>query len=259
MNKYLISLDKDHHRRELFFSQANTDDFEVFSAFNTMNEDLEALNKRFNLAKFLQTYGREATKGEVGCTLSHLAVYQKIVENTEMKDEEYSLICEDDALFNDDFAENLSLLLKQNINCDILLVGQSKINQFNDIELEINYPTTFSWLKNKIKDCNFSISYPYKNYFAGTVAYLIRKDAARKILEMVKRNNLAYWLADDFILFGSAFNLDIKLVRPLMVIENPKLNSNLSTERSAIQHHFLTKLVKYPAKKLLAIKRNWGK
>ena len=259
MKKYLISLDKDHHRRELFFAQPNTEDFEIFSAFNTMNENLEALNKRFNLAKFLQTYGREATKGEVGCTLSHLAVYQKIVENVEINDEEYSLVCEDDALFNDNFTDNLSLLLKQKPNCDILLIGQSKINHFNDIELEINYPTTFSWLQTKIKDCALSISYPYKNYFAGTVAYLIKKNTARKILEIVQKNNLAYWLADDFILFGSVFDLDIKIVRPLMVIENPELNSNLATDRSAVQHHFIKKLAKYPAKKFLAIKRNWGK
>ena len=39
MKKYLISLDKDNHRRELFFAQPDTADFSVFSAFNTMNED----------------------------------------------------------------------------------------------------------------------------------------------------------------------------------------------------------------------------
>ena len=36
MNKYLISLDKDVQRRELFFAQPDTADFTVFSAINTM-------------------------------------------------------------------------------------------------------------------------------------------------------------------------------------------------------------------------------
>ena len=35
MNKYLISLDKDVQRRELFFAQPDTADFAVFSAIKT--------------------------------------------------------------------------------------------------------------------------------------------------------------------------------------------------------------------------------
>ena len=38
MNKYLISLDKDVQRRELFFAQPDTEDFVVFSAINTMQK-----------------------------------------------------------------------------------------------------------------------------------------------------------------------------------------------------------------------------
>lgn len=39
LKKYLISLDKDIQRRELFFSQKNTEDFQIFSAINTMQKD----------------------------------------------------------------------------------------------------------------------------------------------------------------------------------------------------------------------------
>ena len=39
MNKYLISLDKDVQRRELFFTQSDTADFVVFSAINTMQKN----------------------------------------------------------------------------------------------------------------------------------------------------------------------------------------------------------------------------
>ena len=39
MNKYLISLDKDVQRRELFFAQPDTADFAVFSAINTMQKN----------------------------------------------------------------------------------------------------------------------------------------------------------------------------------------------------------------------------
>lgn len=258
MKKYLISLDKDSHRRELFFSQPNTQDFKVFSAINTMSESEESLKKRFHLDKFLQKYGRSVTKGEIGCTLSHLAVYQLITEDSEIKEDEFCLICEDDVLFNQRFQENLETILTSNINGDILLLGQSKIFAFNDIELEITYPTTFSFLRNKQGIDNFSICYPYKNYYAGTVAYLIRKSAARAFLSHTMAQP-AYWLADDFILFGSQFNLDIQIVRPLMAIENPTLNSNLQATRGSENHPLWQKLLKYPIKKLLAVKRNLGK
>ena len=45
------------------------------------------------------------------------------------------------------------------------------------MELEINYPTTFSFLRQTVGDV--TVAYPYKSYFAGTVAYLIKKSAAR--------------------------------------------------------------------------------
>ena len=81
MNKYLISLDKDVQRRELFFAQPDTADFVVFSAINTMQKEWDELAEVFNPTKFEQHYGRNVTKGEIGCTLSHLAVYRQIVED----------------------------------------------------------------------------------------------------------------------------------------------------------------------------------
>lgn len=258
MKKYLISLEKDSHRRELFFSQPETADFQVFSAFNTMNESEESLNKRFNLPRFLQKYGRNVTKGEVGCTLSHLGVYQQIVADAAIGESEYALVCEDDALFNQGFQANLNAILASGIRSDIVLVGQSKIATFTDRELEINYPTTLRCWQNNIQGTSFAVSYPYKNYYAGTVAYLIKKSAARTFLQHAQ-NPLPFWLADDFILFGEQWHLDIQVVRPLMAIENPVLNSNLEAIRGSVSHHLWQKLLKYPLKKLFAVKRNLGK
>ncbi|WP_373819028.1 glycosyltransferase family 25 protein [Glaesserella sp.] len=259
MKKYLISLDKDQQRRDLFFAQADTQDFTVFSAFNTMNEDQDSLAKRFDLQAFTTRYARQATKGEVGCTLSHLGVYQQIADDPTIADEEYCLVCEDDALFNAGFQQNLERILAAGVSADILLVGQSKIASFDDMELEINYPTTFAFLQPKVTACPFAVVYPYKNYFAGTVAYLIKKSVAEQLLRKVQEYGLPYWLADDFILFGEHFGLDIAVVRPLMVMENPKVNSNLESVRGSIDHSLLAKLLKYPLKKVLAVIRNLGK
>lgn len=256
MKKYLISLDKDVQRRELFFSQPNTADFEVFSAINTMQKEWDALAEVFNPTKFEQHYGRNVTKGEIGCTLSHLEVYRRIVADERIAETDYALVCEDDALFNANLSEKTTALLTQQCSADIILIGQSKIASFDDMELEINYPTTFSFLRQKVADV--TVAYPYKSYFAGTVAYLIKKSAARRFLDVLIQEK-AFWLADDFLLFEMQFHLNNKVVRPLMAIENPTLMSNLEAIRGSKSNNLTKKLLKYPLKKLFAIKKNLGK
>jgi len=112
MKKYLISLEKDTKRREIFFSQPDTSDFEVFRAINTMALEETELQNRFNFEKFKQRYHRPVTKGEIGCTLSHLAVYKLIAEDQTISTNDYVLVCEDDALFAANFQQNLTALLK---------------------------------------------------------------------------------------------------------------------------------------------------
>lgn len=254
MKKYLISLEKDSQRRELFFSQPNTADFAVFSAVNTMQLSDEELNRRFQIADFEQRYGRKLTKGEAGCTLSHLGVYQLIADDATIADDDYALVCEDDCLFAANFQQNLTALLAEKPQADIVLVGQSKILRFDDIDLAINYPTTFRCWQKKIGDTPYRYAYPYKNYFAGTVAYLIKKSAVKVFLQQAQ--TLPNWLADDYVLFGNQFGLKTVVVRPLMAIENPNLVSNLEAQRGSLNNNLFKKLIKFPLKKLFAIKRN---
>ena len=255
MKKYLISLAKDSERRTLFFSQPNTADFYLFDAINTMQLEEAALSARFDFEAFQAHYGRAVTKGEIGCTLSHLGVYQLIVDDETIGEEEYALVCEDDCLFAPNFQITLDALLDEKPSADMVLVGQSNILKFDDLELEINYPTTFTFWRKPIGNTAYRYAYPYKDYFAGTVAYLIKKSAARTFL--AKANSVKpFWLADDYILFGQQFNLKTLVVRPLMAIENPNLISNLADLRGALHHNTVKKWLKYPLKKLLAIKRN---
>ena len=256
MNKYLISLDKDIQRRELFFAQPDTADFVVFSAINTMQKEWDELAEVFNPTKFEQHYGRNVTKGEIGCTLSHLAVYRQIVEDQNVMENDYALVCEDDALFNSNLSPKTIALLTEKCDADIVLIGQSKIAEFDDVELEINYPTTFSFLRQTVGDV--TVAYPYKSYFAGTVSYIIKKSAARAFLKQLEQEK-PFWLADDFLLFETKFQINNNVVRPLVAIENPQLVSNLEAIRGSKSNNLVKKLIKYPLKKILAVKKNLGK
>lgn len=258
MKKYLISLDKDSKRREIFFAQPDTADFEVFSAINMMDKTEQDFPALFDVRQFQQCYGRAVTRGEIGCTLSHLTVYEKIKRQQTITSDEFVLVCEDDVLFAENFAHQLNKIIAARIEADIILLGQSKISTFNDIELEINYPSTFRFAQRQIGDSVYRYSYPYKNYFAGTVAYLIKKSSVEKFLVQLENDRLPYWLADDFILFGNEFAVKTVIIRPLLCIENPLLESNLSGARKDLANNFVKKLLKYPLKKLLAVKRNLG-
>lgn len=140
MKKYLISLAKDSERRTLFFSQPNTADFYLFDAINTMQLEKAALRVRFDFEAFQAHYGRAVTKGEIGCTLSHLGVYQLIVDDETIGEDEYALVCEDDCLFAPNFQITLDALLAEKPSADMVLVGQSKILKFDDSNLKSIIP-----------------------------------------------------------------------------------------------------------------------
>lgn len=63
----------------------------------------------------------------MGCTLSHFAVYQQIVGDATISENDYCLVCEDDVLFNQGFQRHLETLLTQKPQADVILVGQSKL------------------------------------------------------------------------------------------------------------------------------------
>ena len=184
------------------------------------------------------------------------ASYRQIVEDQNVTENDYALVCEDDALFNSNLSPKTIALLTEKCDADIVLIGQSKIAEFDDVELEINYPTTFSFLRQTIGDV--TVAYPYKSYFAGTVAYLIKKSAARAFLKQVEQEK-PFWLADDFLLFETQFQINNNVVRPLVAIENPQLVSNLEAIRGSKSNNLVKKLIKYPLKKILAVKKNLGK
>ena len=87
------------------------------------------------------------------------------------------------------------------------------------------------------------------------MGYLIKKSAARRFIQQISQNE-PFWLADDFLLFEQDFNIRNKVVRPLMVIENPVLISNLESIRGSLSNNLFKKLMKYPFKKIFAIKKN---
>ncbi|MCH9664365.1 MAG: glycosyltransferase family 25 protein, partial [Gammaproteobacteria bacterium] len=57
--------------------------------------------------------------GEIGCLISHLRCYQKLLNSSS----EYALILEDDALFEKEFVSVLAQIIKSDVNYNVMQLG----------------------------------------------------------------------------------------------------------------------------------------
>jgi len=108
---FVISLPHDKDRRENLEKQLQKlhIPFSIVEAVNGMSLSQEELETLYDRKKALRLFNRELSKGEIGCALSHMSIYKKIVtENIP-----YALILEDDAkILDDDLSVTLEKLQK---------------------------------------------------------------------------------------------------------------------------------------------------
>lgn len=212
-------------------------DFVFFDAINpSENPDWYSF---YSADLALRRYGRNLTKGELGCNLSHHLIYEIIVAN----DISYSLILEDDALVRGDIKEFIELLLKKKLEWDVIILGYSKISESNYFKTNIMNPIG----KFIFKFCEYRVGVVSKNYTVGTVGYMISKSGAKKL----KESNLkGACLADDWELYQKTVGLNIYHCRPFLVFEDfEKFESSISIEREKISkkspRKFVFEVIRY--------------
>lgn len=82
-----------------------------FNAINVKNIDQEKLVEMVDEDFIVKTFWKKFTNWEIGCALSHLKIYEEIIE----KNIESAIICEDDIVFDyEKFKRVLSILNKKN-------------------------------------------------------------------------------------------------------------------------------------------------
>lgn len=131
----------------------------------------------------LRTIGRELYLGEVGCALSHMALWRRLVES----EHQFALVLEDDAL-----------------------VGEICLRLLNEIE---SFPTDWDIINFTTSANDGPFGYPVMDIYrfsecknaTGLVCYCINKNGARKLLEKVRplRMPIDHYTANGH-LFGLA-------------------------------------------------------
>lgn len=155
---------------------------------------------------------RPMTDGEIGCSLSHQHIYEKVLK----EGHQYAMVLEDDALLLPGFADALKAAIGQDI--DILLFGYSKWGKEEVAK---------AWLFDPVVETGQLASghiYGLRTRLSshGTVAYLVSAKASQKL----RMNYPVITVADDYPTFSRY--VQVTHLRPLAVMED---NQHVSTIR----------------------------
>lgn len=205
---FIISLPHDRHRLESLEKQLRKLNipFSVVEAVNGMLLSEKELKESYDQRKALRLFNRELSKGEIGCALSHMSIYKKMVKDNIF----HALILEDDALILN--SELLSIL--------------SNLKKFQSEKAPISTILSRSshYIENKKVqlDDNHCICDIYRA--AGTHGYFLTK-AAAEIL--VKHLYPIYVVADKWEHFQERF-ISVKALVPYAIGHSPtSLVSNI--------------------------------
>lgn len=169
---FVINLKKDIEKKEhmLKICKAFSLDCIFFDAIYGKSLSDEEINQFCLKNMSIKYFGREMTRGEIGCLLSHKHIYQTMID----ENIEQALILEDDIEFCDDIEKalhNIELFPK---NWEVILLGHHS-RAGRDIETRASI-----WWKQHIST-KYTLVRPSENG-RGTYGYMINNRGARRLL-----------------------------------------------------------------------------
>ena len=177
---FVINLESSKERKNFMLKQLKGMQFELIKAIDGNLLQLDQLADKVELGKFIDSdnQSRFLSKFEIGCALSHIEIYHKIINNKIP----YTLILEDDVIINPKFFKQVPQIMKQLETYDI-------INFLTDAhERRVGKFLKFPY---KMTELKYSVN--------RSSAYMITLRAAREILENVYPINKPI---DDTIYLG---------------------------------------------------------
>ncbi len=141
----------------------------------------------------------DLTRGAVGCYLSHLSIYKKLIQSNY----KYSIIFEDDVIMAADFYERLLYgLTVIPDDWDILLLGVMCLK------------------------CDIEKDYIKINRFWGTHGYVVKKEGAVKLIEYLDKP-LSKQIDADMSLLIKRGLIKVYGINPIIVAQDPKFGSDI--------------------------------
>jgi GR25 family glycosyltransferase involved in LPS biosynthesis len=164
-------------------------------------------------------------EGLVGCAMSHIELYIKLVSSN---DTDAFIIMEDDISFVDDFYQKLSTIIKQStkVNWDMIYLGHHlyKNHQLDDPYNKTNSPTIEKW----------STQQSLSKSMGGTGGYIISKQGAEKLLTFINKFGMTNGI--DTVQQKAADTLNIYYCHPHLIYSECFMGDN--NPDTDIQHNY---------------------
>ena len=195
MNFFIINLPQDSERRKLVTDdmKKNNLDFSIIEAVDGRLLSDQDIKKYYNEKKSIELFNHKLSVGEIGCALSHIKIYEKMVSENIPS----ALIMEDDICIMDskidDVLKNLEKIYPADFPVVVLLNYVKKyISNKNDIVINEKYILHDS----------------YRG--TSTSGYFITKEAAKIMAENIFP---VYVVADKWEYFQKKF-FPVKIIVP---------------------------------------------
>lgn len=180
--------------------------FEIFSAIVGKDIKLEDHVSSKGYQQIIMTektkkrvHHYDLTRGAVGCYLSHLSIYKKLIQSNY----KYSIIFEDDVIMASDFYERLLYgLTVIPDDWDILLLGVMCLK------------------------CDIEKNYIKINRFWGTHGYVVKKEGAKKLVEYLDKP-LSKQIDADMSLLIKRGLIKVYGINPIIVAQDTKFGSDI--------------------------------
>ena len=229
LKTYIINLERSKDRLDNTLSQLDSSnlDISILKAVDgrTMSSDEV---KELCDAQALKEHPTWLTPGAIGCSLSHLNAYQRMLED----DVDYALILEDDNNYPSDLYERC-----------MSWVPHREENEVCLLYYESHGPCEFSSRSLIELNATNSLVYPIKkNGPITTGAYLITKQAAKRLADLILPVRVAADTWHYFIDEGALENL--RCYYPL-IVHDANFKSSIGYSKSGLRDRLTSAIDKY--------------
>lgn len=218
---FVINMKKDTDRKK-YMEQLSEEYglfFKFIEAIDGKNLNEKGISKAYNKEKSIRALGREMTKSEIGCALSHLSVYKQMID----QNIEIAIVFEDDIQIEKGFTSIMNTIKKLPSDWELVLLGYHRGG------VEHKKTISSSRYKRKITDKYTLVR--LIRLGLGSYGYLINLQGAKKLvkqLETIKKPIDNYTGSDTYV--------NLYAISPRVIGINNVLTeqSNLEIERNLI-------------------------
>lgn len=234
LNTFVVNLDRRKDRWRSFISNAKNQDLKNIVRFSAI--DGNTLKMSNDLIEKFKGPTWRPKKGEIGCFLSHMKIWDQCDEDL--------LVLEDDATLLGNFNDNLAIVYRHaksnhpdfdiifigyHYNMDILTEKNIDINEFvkdNETRIILSMEEVFS---------TGSKNHPFGYHGGGTFGYIISEKGAKKLKELSSGNCI--WPVDYFMLLHchqgklNAFTSVKRIVESEMFEKGKKVDSDIQSTK----------------------------